>query len=272
MHLKHWIVPVLVSLCAAAASAKDKPSQAPLLVIGASYSEGKTPYNNGVAPLGGASVGLGAYLSLGQALTRTDNLPGAVINEGQAGGGTFARPACAPGSNVCGPAGWDSYQTQLDHATARVALPPSFTQLNAKYVVITMSNDCLHSDAFGVPQSQAQPCSLAQMNQTVDRLVALGNAALARGLTPIYDVHPDYHRLDLPLFRSLFGLVWVIDEASYNTLRDLQRSRLQAELPNAIVLDIWKDFVHIGDGIHPNPDTARKAARLIANELMKRDH
>ena len=29
--------------------------------------------------------------------------------------------SCAPGAATCGPAGWDSYQTQLERAIARVA-------------------------------------------------------------------------------------------------------------------------------------------------------
>jgi ribose-phosphate pyrophosphokinase len=44
--------------------------------------------------LGGISVGFGSYLSLGQALTREKKLVGFVVNEGQAGGATFARPFC----------------------------------------------------------------------------------------------------------------------------------------------------------------------------------
>jgi len=271
MKLKQWVGLALCAAACHAAWAKDKASQLPLLVVGASYAEGKTPFNNGVAPLGGGSVGLGSYLSLGQALTRTQPLPGYVINEAQGGAGTFARLACAPGTTTCGPAGWDSYQTQFNKAIARVAQPPGFNTYNARYVVVTISNDCLHADAFGVPQTQSQPCSLAQMNQTVDRLVALGNDALAHGITPIFDVHPRYDRLDLPLFRSLFGLAWVIGEADYNTLRDLQRTRLKAELPNAIVLDIWKDFEHLDDGLHPTPATTRRAARVIADELARRD-
>jgi hypothetical protein len=272
MNLRKWLVLAASALALQQAMAQaQRPSQAPLLVIGASYSEGKTPFNNGIAPLGGISIGFGSYLSLGHALTRIGELPGFVINEGQGGAGTFARPYCAPGAPSCGPAGWDSYQTQLDKALARVALPPTFTRYSAKYVVITTSNDCLHADAFGVPQSQSQPCTPAQMNATVDRLIALGNSALARGVTPIYDVYPRYQDLDLPLFRSLFGLAWVIGEADFNTLRDLTRSRLNAELPGAIVLDMWKDFHHQGDGIHPDYDTVRRAARTIATELLRRD-
>jgi hypothetical protein len=271
---KKWaaLAAVLLALQPALGDAKEKASQAPLLVIGASYSEGKAPFNNGLAPLGGISVDFGSYLSLGHALTRSELLPGHLINEAQGGATTFARPYCPPGSNVCGPAAWDSYQTQLDKALARVALPPTFSTYNAKYVVITTSNDCLHADAFGIPQSQSQPCTLAQMNASVDRLVALGQYALAKGVTPVYDQYPRYSSLDLPLFGSLFGLAWVINEADYNTLRDLSRTRLQAELPAAIVLDIWKDFTHRGDGIHPDDATTRRAAKLIAQELVRRDN
>jgi hypothetical protein len=276
MALKKWLGLVLAFLPLQPVLAKDRPpkerpSQLPLLVIGASYSEGKTPFDNGVAPLGGVSVGFGSYSSLGQALTRDKLLPGFVINEAQAGATTFARPACAPGADTCGPAGWDSYETQLQKALSRVALPPTFTWYNAKYVVITTPNDCLHADAFGIPQSQSQPCSVEQMNQLVDRLIAVGNQALSHGLTPVYDMYPSYDRLDLTLFKNLFGLAWVISQNDYDTLRTITRNRLAAELPDAIVLDIWKDFVHIGDGIHPNNETARKAAHLIATELVKRD-
>jgi hypothetical protein len=276
MALKTWLGVVLAFLPLQSVLAKDeapkeRPSQLPLLVIGASYSEGKTPFDGGVAPLGGISVGFGSYLSLGQALTREKALPGFVINEAQAGATTFARPACAPGADACGPAGWDSYETQLQKALARVALPPTFTQANAKYVVITTPNDCLHADAFGIPQSQSRPCSLEQMNQVVDRLIAVGHLALSRGLTPVYDLYPAYAQLDLPLFQRQFGLAWVISQNDFHTLRTLQHGRLAAELPQALVLDLWKEFEHLGDGIHPNNETARKAAHLLAQELVKRD-
>ena len=271
MCLKKWTLLIFSAVLSCHAFAADKASQLPLLVIGASYSEGKTPFNNGIAPLSGISVGFGRYLSLGEALTRNPELPGFVINEAQAGAGTFARPYCAPGAVNCGPAAWDSYQTQFPRALARVATPPTFTQYNAKYVVITLANDCLHADAFGIPQTQSQPCTYAQMNATVDRLVALGNYALSKGITPIFDVYPRYESLDLPLFRSLFSLQWVIGAQDYNTLRDLAQSRLRVELPSALVLDIWKDFTHIGDGIHPDFKTAANAARIIANKLRELD-
>lgn len=275
MRLKKWMGLALTALALqpamATPSSSISPSQLPLLVIGASYGEGKTPFNNGVAPLGGISVGFGSYLSVGQALTRIHSLPGYVINEAQGGATTFARAYCAPGASTCGPATWDSYSTQLQKALARVAQPPNFNTYNAKYVVIMMPNDCLHADAFGIPQASSQPCSPAQMNQVADRLVAVGNQARAAGLKPVFDVMPRYKQLNLPLFRDSFGLAWVIGEADYNTLRNLTSSRIRSEVPGAIVLDVWKDFVHIGDGIHPDPETARKAAHIIAKELLQRD-
>lgn len=246
-------------------------SQKPLLIVGASFAEAKTPFNNGIAPLGGISAGLGSYLSLGNALIRHKKLPGYVINEAQAGGGTFARLACAPGEATCGPAGWDSYQTQLERAIARVAIPPARTQLNAKYVVIIKSNDCNHADAFGVPQTQTVPCTMADMNASIDRMIAVGQYAVSRGLTPIFDKLPKYEDLDLPAFRARNNLAWVISEGDYNLFRDLYNTRIGAALPQAIVLDLWGDFQHGGDGLHPNDATNERAADLIARTLVKLD-
>lgn len=251
------------------AQVKLATQELPLLVIGASYSNASTPFNGSLAPLGGVSVGFGSYLSLGNALIKDSRLSGFVINEGQAGATTFARTWCSPGSLSCGPMGWDSYQTMLDKALARVALPPNFNQYNAKYVVITTPNDCLHSDAFGLPQSQTTPCTVAQLDQVADRLIAVGQSVIALGLIPIFDIPAKYQDLDLNLFKTLFGLSWVIDENSYNRLRNNIKTKLAAALPQAKVLDIWKKFTHIGDGIHPNPETAKKAARIIAQEIKQ---
>lgn len=255
----------------AQAQAQVPDSQKPLLIVGASYAEAKTPFNNGIAPLGGISAGLGSYLSLGNALIRHKKLPGYVINEAQAGGGTFARLACAPGAATCGPAGWDSYQTQLERAIARVAVPPARTQLNAKYVVIIKSNDCNHADAFGIPQAEAQPCTVADMNASIDRMIAVGQYAISRGLTPIFDKLPKYEDLDLPLFKTRNNLAWVISEADFNVYRELYNTRIAEALPQAIVIDMWADFQHGGDGIHPNDASNARAADLIARTLVKLD-
>ncbi len=238
-----------------------------LLVIGASYSNAATPFDDNLnAPLGGTSVNVGSYLSLGNALVREHRLPGFVINEGQAGATTFARLGCFPGP-ACGPAGWQSYETMFLKALARVTIPTNPVVYNAKYVVITVANDCLHSDAFGVPQSQTTECTTTDVGHVVDRYVALGLLIRSKGLIPIYDVYPSYDDLNFPLFRSLVGLNWVIGRTTYELLRNSHRTRIAAQVPGAVVLDIWKDFVDIGDGLHPNAATAARAARRIADKI-----
>jgi hypothetical protein len=260
-----WMLGACFGL-ASVAMAQPAPAQLPLIVIGASYGEGATPFNNGVAPLGGIAVSFGSYRSLGAALARQPSLPGHVVNEAQAGASTFARLACGPVQ--CGPAGWDSYETQLSRALARVTNP--FTvpaTVNAKYVVITMANDCLHSDAAGIPQSQTAPCSNQQLDEVALRLVQLGQSVLNAGLTPIFDVYPSYDALNLPLFRQLFGLVWVIRPDDYNYLRSRSFHALSA-LPGAVVLDMWQGFEHRGDGLHPTDASSDRAARRIAAKVL----
>ena len=251
---------------ASVAAAQPAAAQLPLIVIGASYAEGTTPFNNGVAPLGGIAVSFGSYRSLGAALARQPSMPGHVINEAQAGASTFARLACGP--TQCGPAGWDSYETQLTRALTRVTNP--FTvpaTVNAKYVVVTMANDCLHSDAAGLPQLQTAPCSYQQLDEVAARLVQVGQRALSAGLTPIFDVYPPYDRLDMLLFRQLFGLTWVIRPEAYNHLRNRSFEALSA-LPGAVVLDIWQGFKHRGDGLHPTDETSDQAAQRIAEKVQ----
>jgi len=276
MQIKKWTVAALSLLAMHSAFAdqkqSQKASQLPLLVIGASYSDARTPFHNGIAPQGGRAVNYGSYLSLGEALTRNAQLPGYIINEAQAGAGTFNRLQCPPGAATCSAAAWDSYMTEFKQALARVALPPPTGGYNAKYVVVTISNDCLHAGAMGVPQPTSTPCSYSDMNGTVDRLIELGNFAISKGITPIFDVYPKYEDLNLELFKASAGVAWVIDEQGYNTLRDLVQTRLAAELPDAIQLDIWKNFTHIGDGLHPDPATAKKAAQVLASELKKLDN
>ncbi|MES2207913.1 MAG: SGNH/GDSL hydrolase family protein [Pseudomonadota bacterium] len=238
----------------------------PLLVIGASYSDGRIPFNDAlVAPLGGISVGLGSYLSLGDALIKNPRLPGYVINEAQAGATTFDRMSCTPGP-ACTFGSWQGYDKQLTKAIARVTVPGTQTILS-KYVVITMANDCLHSDAFGVPQNQATQCTDSDMNAYVDRLIEVGRRATNLGLTPIYDIFPEYSSLDLPYAAQAFGFSWIIDKSSYSKLRDLHRTRIRAMLPNAVLLDIWANFEHGADGLHPTDKTSRKAAEIIAKYI-----
>ncbi len=266
----------LVALCLVTSPVCAEPTADPaILVVGASFEEATLPLDdNFQGVLGGMAINLGSYMSLGNALTRTPLLNGFVINEAQAGAGTFDRLTCNPGPG-CGPAGWRSYYKQFARALTRVAIrnpanPAEILGYNADYVVIGGANDCLHSDAFGIPQDQTSQCSTSELNAVADRLIAVGQQALNAGITPIYYKMPDFADLDLPLAASLFGLQWMLDEEhEYNEWRDTIWNRLTNGLTGALfVEDAMSNFTHGGDGLHPSTQSVEKAAVKIALAIV----
>lgn len=265
--MKKLIISAFVLLWSVASIAIEKPAEKPILVIGASFSNANIPINdNLVGPLGGIAVDFGSYLSLGNALVRNPKLPGYVINEAQAGATSFDRRACNP--SCSDDIGWHGYDKQLTKALARVN-NPFIGEINADYVVITIGNDCLHSDAFGIPQSDAVPCSVGEMNTYVDRLIAVGQRAIDLGLTPIFDMYPEFDAFDFGITQAAFGLQWMISESDYNTLREIHSLRIGSELSGAVVINMWKKFVHRGDGLHPTDDSVAKAASKIARKIKR---
>ncbi len=248
---------------------KQQPA---ILIIGASFSDGRSPINdNMLSPSGSGAVNFGSYLGLGAALIRTRSLPGFVINEAQAGATTFDRLNCNPGPN-CSPIGWQGYDKQFDKALARVTVrnpfnPTEVLCYNAKYVVLTIANDCLHSGAFIIPQNETQPCTLEELNAYVDRLIAIGQRALILGITPIYDKYPAYSEINLPLTQQVYRMNWVLDEDEYNELRNLHSTRIADELSDALIVDMWRKFTPISDGLHPNSKTSMRAARRIVRAI-----
>jgi len=239
----------------------------PIIIVGASFASASFPFNDALeAPLGGVAVNLGAYLSFGNALIKDPRLPGYVINEAQAGATTFDHPGCNPGPG-CDNGNWEGYEKQLYKGLKRVSIPLYPPISTAKYAVITIANDCLHSDAFGIPQDQAVPCSMNEINAYIDRLLNVGQQALNAGITPIFDIYPHYSSLNLSRVAAQFGLLWIADEAYYNQLRNTHLTRMTSELPGAIVMDIWADM-ETDDGIHPNEKSMRKAAAMISNFIF----
>ena len=232
-------------------------------------ANGNTPLQQDLqGPLFGISVGAGDYVDLGMALTR---FGAKVRNEGQAGATTFSRITCNP---VCGTATWDSYSTQLQRALRRVTIfdangPAGF---NADYVIIGLSNDCLHSDSFGMDQALTSPCSLTEQNAALDRLIAVGQEVLDLGMTPVYATYPSADDLDLPLFAQLSGLTWAMTNEQYDAFGELYASRIRQELPDAILVNAWERFAHRGDGIHPDDATSMRAAYHFLRAIYRDQH
>lgn len=248
---------------------KQQPA---ILVIGASFSDGRSPINdNMLSPSGGGAVNFGSYLALGAALTRIHRLPGFIINEAQAGATTFDRLSCNPGPD-CSPIGWQGYDKQFDKALARVTVrnplnPAEVLCYNAQYVVLTIANDCLHSGAFLIPQSETQPCTQDELTVYINKLIAVGQRALDLGITPIYDKYPAYSEMNLLIAQQLYGMEWILDEKQYNELRDLHNTRIAADLPDALIVDMWRKFTPTNDGLHPNSKTSMRAAHRILRAI-----
>lgn len=251
--------------------AGDIDQKPALLVIGASGIDGRLPINDNMdSVLGGVAVNYGSFLGLGPALIRTRELPGFVINEAQAGAGTFDRLGCNPGPE-CGPGWWTGFDKQFERALARVTVrdpanPANVLYYNADYLVIGVANDCLHSDAFGIPQSETQPCTTAELNAVIDRLIAIGDDALELGITPIYNIYGEC--ADNSDTVEFWGLQWWIDEAECNQLKDLHRTRIAAELPDALLVDVWQGATGLADG-HADYKSSMRAAKRIAKAIKK---
>ncbi len=243
-----------------------------LLMIGASYESGKTRIDDDkFASLNGMAVGYGDYLALGDAYIREKMSNGLVVNEANVGNTTFNRPtclydSCLPGGDMFG------YNEQFERALLRVAIynpedPTVINGYNAKFLFIGIPNDCIHSDALGVPQKEARPCDIDKVNETVNGVVKVANKASDLGITPIIALHPEYHAIDLPLVKKALNLEWVANESEYNLLRNEYSKRVKTEVRNVIVLELWENFKHRGDGIHPSRQTVMKAAKKLAETI-----
>ena len=263
------IICAICFLIPVSTNAQSNSDSNALLVIGSSYVNGTTRIDdNGIAALNGLAVGLGSFFSLGDALVRNKKLNGLVVNEAAVGSTTIDRVSCLlylclEGGKMFG------YMSQFDNALKRVAIynPNNFGEIigyNAKYLLIDAPNDCIHSDAFGIPQSVTYFCTDEEINASADRIIEVANKALSLGITPIVTIPPKYRDLDLSLVQQNLNLYWVVDEYNYNKIRKTYKVRFHDELPNAVVVDIWRKFVHIGDGIHPNRKTVMRAARKLS--------
>lgn len=244
---------------------EEVPETLPLLIVGASYANGHSPFDGDLSsPLLGLAVGSAQYISLGDALIRNRSHSGYVVNEAQASATTFDRESCRTAlyAGGCSTAEFDGYQTQVLRASSRV-LSLTTGEYNAEYVIVTAPNDCLHSDAFGVPEADTRQCDEEDMQDVADRMVEIGQLVLGLGMTPIFAPYPSVDSVDLELFRQSSLLEWTITPTGYQMLNDTVMNTIATELPEAMVIDYWADFEHIGDGIHPDLATVEKAAATI---------
>lgn len=272
--LSRRLLGVLALSCLASAPAASTASPVPsltdqpILVIGASYADGRLPFDDSLqAPFGGLAVGFGTYLGEGDALVRQGLL---VVNEAQAGATTFDRAMCLDA--FCVDVGWQGYDKQFAKALARVTIrnpadPSQVLGYNARYVYFSLANDCLHSGAAGVPQAQSAPCSPAEVDAFVDRVIAVAEDAMDAGLVPVFSRYPDYDDIDLSIQAAATGLTWYVSESQWDAIASTYASRIEDELPGAILVDAWDGMRVLPDGLHPTPKSANKAAKRIREAI-----
>lgn len=265
---------IILLLFASNIQAASVGSTDAIIIIGSSYSNGTTRLDdNHLGSLFGLAVASGGYLSLGDALVREKELNGLVINEANVGNTTFSRYSCL--TYECLPYGQlHSYQDQFDSALSRTAiydpsLPGGIAGFNAKYLIIDIPNDCIHSDAFGIPQAYTHPCTIEEMQHTAHAIIDVALHAESLSMTVIIPLLPKYEDLDLELVKQQLGLLWITDKIQYNKVRTHYKKNLKSNLVNSKIINLWGKFQHRGDGIHPNRKTMTNAARRIANMINK---
>jgi len=250
------------------AAALPAPTDSPILLVGASFVEGKLPLDDAMqGPFGGSSVGFGSYMDLGDALSRQGKF---VVNEAQAGATATDRQMCLDA--FCLPVGWLGYSGQLTKALARVAIPDPAdpTQLlghNAQYVYFGLVNDCMHSGAAGVPQLESSPCDEQQIEAFLDDVLDAAAEATAAGLVPVFPQYPDYGDIDLSIQAAATGLTWYASEEEWNLLAQVWHERIAQDLPDAIIVDAWANMGTLPDGLHPTPQSSKKAAKRIIEAI-----
>ena len=206
-------------------------TDAPILVIGASYAEGKLPLDDMMqGPFGGSSVGFGSYMDLGDALSRQGKF---VVNEAQAGATATDRTMCL--AAICLPVGWLGYEGQLTEALARVATPIPRTPPNSSATTPSTSTLGWSTTACtpalpGSPSSSRSPAT-KRRSQT----------SSMTSLMPPHKPRP---------------LGWC--PCSPSTATSISRFRR----PRA-----WANMSTLAEGLDPTPRSAKRAAKRIINAI-----
>lgn len=241
-------------------------AEKPIILIGASFINGKTRVDDtGHSLYNGFAVSSGSYFSLGNALIRENLLNGLVINEANVGSTTFSRYSCS--HHECSENGIIlGYERQLTIALMRVFVPNKDIY-NADYLIIGLPNDCIHSDSFGIPQIKTKQCTVIDMQRSISSIINISKKARQLGLDVIIPIPPLYNDLDLSIVKYNLNMLWVINEYNYNKYRSLYIKEINDNVPGDVLLNIWKDFNHIGDGIHPDRKTVLQASKHIANYI-----
>lgn len=175
--------------------------------------------------------------------------------------GIVYRESAEGGATTDGSHGFLSVQEQaerlVEHTTAWV------DGTHMKIAVIFRFNDCVHSVA-----------GLCNREDVLNRPVANTIAAIqylqSQGVKVVVPYLLDYDDMDLPLVEEVFSQIVpgfkVATEEQYLLYKETFEAEIE-KLPGVVMLDLWSGMTHIGDGLHPDHRSKKRAARKLHHRL-----
>lgn len=217
-------------------------------VIGASYVTSHPPVGS---PVNGVALAGGSFEGLYKKLLRNNLLEAWDFSvETTALAGT--RSYDIPGTSYIG------YLTQYNELANRTSW--FFDDVSRlQYLVISISNDCLHSVA----------CGAAGQNALIENVKEVVTAANSDGVHVIINGYPSWDSLNLDLTSQYFGLTNIISADEYAQLKQLHKQELSG-LDGVTYIEPWEDIETI-DGLHPQDDDVRSAAKMISHAIIKNE-
>lgn len=220
-------------------------------LLGASFVDPEASPTNTVAltSLNGSSYrGVADYLK-----ARSINNPKGIVYRENAEGG----------STTNGQNGFQSLLEQAQRMVEHTTMWSDGTHLEA--AVIFQSNDCLHTLAGLCTEQDVLDGPVQNTKDTIAYLQSFGVKVYVTNLV-------NYEDFDLPLVEQVFSQIIpgfvVASETEYNLYKDIYETELSA-VEGVTFIDAWGGMSHIGDGLHPDHRSKRKASRRIHKTLKR---
>lgn len=177
--------------------------------------------------------------------------------------GIVYRELAEGGSSTNGQDGFLSLFQQAERMVEHTTMWSDGTHLDV--AVIFQFNDCLHTLAGLCDEQDVLAGPVQNVIDTVNYLQANGVKVFVTNLVK-------YDDFDLPLVEDVFSQIipgfQVASEAQYNLYVDIFETEVAA-LPGVTMIDVWKKFEHIGDGLHPNYKSHKKASKILHKAIRQ---
>jgi len=253
-----WVTAMIVSValfvlilafCGLYGQEPQWPQDRVIGVIGASFESCEIPLDT---PFNGMGLAGCSYTSLTDALKNNHDLTKMgfkIRHTAQAGAYSYDVPNT-------GWLGMDAQYLKLKKMTYWAWDKSS----RLDYLVIGLTNDCLHST----------PCDKSGIQRLIDNKKQVVLQAQKEGIKVIVLNYPEWHTLDLDISARIFGFKYIIDEAGYHSLRSAYDGAFNT-LPGIAYLTVWNNKTKmIIDGLHPDEKSQHSASDDISDVILRR--